>query len=876
VGTDRLLTFVMTDVVGSVALWERNRAVASEAIALLEQITESLTIRNRGVVHKKRGEGDSFFLTFENPTDALHFAAEWQTRLQNEPWPSNEKITCRMAIRTGFAESREGDYFGVPINRCARMRSLAGRRQVVICSATYDLVRENLPAGTSLESGGEVQLRDVETPEHLFLLRIDGIESDHKLGLGNMLQNHNMPPRLTSFVGRGSERERIESSLRFHRLITLLGPGGSGKTRISEEIAESFSDEMADGAWFVGLADCRTQADIELALFRSLRPPFKVPEPTLDAIVNSLMGTHALLVVDNCEHLVKLASKAVRRLLSDCPRIRILATSRSPLGLTEEKVLPVGPFDVPRHSTEVNLEELKDNTAVQLFLARAASKDASLELTDSNAKGISRICQRLDGIALAIEQAASHARRLSVDQIADRLEKSFSLLKSVPDSVDPRHETMIATIEWSVELQSEPARNLFFALGNMVGSWPLEGAPALGAALGMDEEMSIDAHGDLIDGSLVQRFETPDAGTRYRLLETVREYALLKSPLLNSVQKVHMNWCLSVAERADQELLGPNQAMWLRRLEWESGNLKQALEFAFANNADDLVHMTESLKRYWVRSGLYVEGAMWLERALSIGPSAEPRLRASMLNALGACRWRLGESDVAEKYYRESLALYHAVNDEEHIAAVSTNLAICVSERDEYEEAISLLSNSLDGFKRIGDLSGEGSALMNLGHLHTVTGAWNDAESELDRAIELLSEYGHPAHLSFALGNKAKVAWKLGDVQQYKSLSTQQLRNAVDLHDLAAINAQLLGIAENAKSGNNQSLCAMAVGLLKQLNGPMPKFSEATMAKRFANECKWLEEKQELLPRIDLDQGDWPGISGFVERLLSDLCEPKN
>ncbi len=786
-------------------MWEHNRAAASEAIALLEQITESLTHKYRGTVHKKRGEGDSFFLTFESPSGAIHFAADWNVTLQKERWPTEEEITCRIAIRTGIAESRDGDYYGVPINRCARMRSLAGRKQIVICSATCDLVRETLPTGTSLEPGGEIQLRDVELPERLYLLRIEGVECESKLLFGGSQQNHNMPPRLTSFVGRETERERIESALRFHRLITLLGPGGSGKTRLSEEIAEGFSEEMTDGAWFVGLADCRTQADVEQAIFRSVRAPLQVSEPIFDSIVSALERKHALLVIDNCEHLVKLASKTVHRLLSDCPRIRILATSRSPLGLIEEKVLSVGPFEVPRHSTEVNLEELKGNTAVQLFLERAAAKDASIELTDANAKGISRICQRLDGIALAIEQAAAHAGRLSIEQIADRLEHSFSLLRSVPDSVDPRHQTMIATIDWSVELQSDLAQSLFFALANMVGSWPLEAASALGKSIGLDEESAVEVHGELIDGSLVQRFETPDAGTRYRLLETVREFAHSRAPILDNVQQAHLDWCQTVAKRADQELLGPNQASWLRRLEWESGNLKQALEFAFANDADDLVHLTESLKRYWVRTGLYQEGAIWLERALAIGPSAEPRLRASMLNALGACRWRLGENDIAEKRYRESLALWEAMNDSDQIGALCTNLAICATDREDFEGANRLYEQSCAAFEQAKDSRGLGSALMNLGFLCLRTHENEKARSVLLRAEGFLRDAGHWQDADYASASIAWIELDNGNPKQFRERMLAAINSALEMHDSSLLQAIALEAATRAFSADSKN-----------------------------------------------------------------------
>lgn len=774
------MTFLLADVEGSVAMWEADRDAASRAIQRLESMFESVALRNEGQIVKKRGEGDSFFLVFASPISAVRAAIGAQKLVLAEPSVGKMPIRVRMAIRTGDAEFRNGDFFGPTINRCARMRSSASGGEIVICEATSALIAKEFLQDAEVVELGTFRLKDVPGPEKLFGVRIKGVEIGYRHISIEETAPHNIPPRLTTFLGRETEIEHLKAAIRSKRLVTVIGPGGSGKTRLSQEVGERLCQDFLAGVWFAGLQNDRTDESILRRIADSVPGSSMAGEISLEGLTAKLIAKHALLILDNCEHILGKVLSIAHALLLSCPKLKILATSRKPLGLAEEQVFVLHPFPTGTAEDSQDPDRLLKFPAVALFVERARQRLPEFTLSAANAAAVQSICAHLDGIPLAIEQAASHVARLSPEQIEGRLSDRFRLLRLPADVAEARHVTMRATIEWSVDLLNEDARKLFFALSVFAGGWDLEAVEHVGCGLGLCDPLEV--HGDLIDASLVQFIDDELTGRRYRYLETIREFAV-EGLADDAARGLHADWFIQHASKIDSELVGGRQSEWIRRAENDLDNLRQAMGWLRKQNDERLPKMANFMKRTWLRLGLYREGAACLEEALASGASDEPRLRATLLNALGACLWRLGDWEAAEKNYTASLDLWEALGDEAQIGALNTNLAICATEREAYGEALALYERSVEIYARLGDDRGLGSAMMNLGHLQLRLGDFQTAKETLDKALAHAANAKHGVHLGFAQGNLAIANWKLNDVEGFASAIRCCIDRSIDAHD---------------------------------------------------------------------------------------------
>lgn len=784
VASDRLVTFLLADVEGSVALWEADRDSASRAIQRLESIFDSIAARHEGEVIKKRGEGDSFFLVFSSPACAVRAGIAALKLIGAEPPVAGLEVRARIAVRTGDAEMRNGDYFGPTVNRCARMRSAVNGGELVICQATHALISKERFDGAEVVELGTFRLKDIPGAEQLYGIRLNGFGQAYRAIAIEEVESHNIPPRLTSFIGREAEVDLIKTQIKNRRLVTLIGPGGSGKTRLSQEVGEKICQDFVNGVWFCALQDDRSEETVHKRIINSV-PLFRLDSSAdLSSFASKLRSKHCLLILDNCEHVLSIAAQSVHALLLSCPKLKVLATSRMPLGLAEEQIIVVDPFETGEADDAADPARLLEFPAIALFVERARQRSPDFTFGAGNAPAVRSICAHLDGIPLAIEQAASHVRRLSPEQIEARLSDRFRLLRLPADVAEARHVTMRATIEWSVDLLSERARELFYTLSVFAGGWPLEAVEHIGEGLGLEEVLDI--HGELIDSSLVQYTDDEITGRRYRFLETVREFAAEgnRNP---KPHELHAGWFLEYASRIDAELVGGRQSEWIRRAELDLDNLRRALEWHRSNPNGELPKMANYMKRIWLRLGLYREGAACLEEALASVASEEPRLRATLLNALGACRWRLGDWESAERNYLASLELWEALGDEAQIGALYTNLAICATEREAYDEALQLYERSVDKYARLGDDRGLGSALMNLGHLQLKLGQFETAKVTLERALAHAGSARHGAHLAFAQGNLAIVNWKLDDASGFASAIKACIDRSVEAHDATDI-----------------------------------------------------------------------------------------
>jgi predicted ATPase/class 3 adenylate cyclase len=663
------VTFLFTDVEGSTRLWEQDPAAMRAATARHDSLVAEIVSGKSGVVVRPRGEGDSRFAVFARASDAVAAAAVLQQVLTAEVWPTPQPLRVRMALHTGEADLRGGDYYGAAVNRCARLRAIARGGQALVSQATHELARGAPPAGIGFADLGEHRLRDLAAAERVFQLTASGLPDDFPpLKSLDALPN-NLPLQLTSFVGREREQAEVRRLLTTARLVTLTGTGGCGKTRLALQVGAELADAFADGVWFVDLAPLADPALVPQTVAAVLGVHEVAGRPLLQTVADHLRGRELLLILDNCEHLLDACAQLADALLRACPRLRILATSRELLGVAGESAWRVPSLTLPDARQPPAAASLTQYEAVRLFIERAVAALPTFAVTNQNAPAVAQLCWRLDGIPLAIELAAARVRMLTVEQIAARLDDRFRLLTGGSRTALRRQQTLQAAIDWSYQLLSEEERLLLQRLAVFAGGWTLEAAEAVGVGASIEGADVLDLLGALVDKSLVVA-EGQGAHERYRLLETIRQYAgekLLEAGEVGPIRDQHRDWYVGLAARAEPELTGPGEEEWLGRLEVEHDNLRAALAWSLEGDPGVGLRLAASLGGFWARHGHLVEGRRWLEAFLTRAPAPddpeEQRVRARALRRAGILASDQQDRAAARTFLAESLILFRALGD---------------------------------------------------------------------------------------------------------------------------------------------------------------------------------------------------------------------
>ena len=577
------VTFLFTDIEGSTPLWEKMPQAMKLAVdrhhAILRQAIES----NQGVVFKIIG--DAFQASFPLAAQALAAAIKAQHQLLVDSWGDTGPLRVRMGLHTGPAELDEsGDYaVSHTLNRVARVMSSGHGGQVLLSLTTCELLRDHFSPEVFVRDLGEHRLKGLLHPEHIFQIEVPGLQEDFPPLKSETFPQHNLPLQLSSFIGRQSDVAQVCNLAKASRLVTLVGIGGVGKTRLELKVAEELLGEFSDGVWLVSLA---SQTDPQLVP-QDVGNVFGLREqtgiPIQVELVNHLQTKHLLLVLDNCEHLVAACADLTDLILRSCPEIHILASSREALAVEGEAVYQVASLSVPEHGQINAAEILAQFDSVQLFAERAGAGTHIFNLTEENALFVTQICQQLDGIPLAIELAAARVKVLGVAQIASRLDDSFRVLGGGSRTAQPRHQTLRAAIDWSFELLSVPERLLFRRLSVFIGGWTMEAAENVCSDEQLSEQDILDFLSLLVTKSLVVVEQNDRGLNRYHFLETMRQYAkekLVQAGELGPVRRKHFTYFLETAEYNDAELQGGRP---LRAFVWlavEHANLLAALEWA--------------------------------------------------------------------------------------------------------------------------------------------------------------------------------------------------------------------------------------------------------------------------------------------------------
>jgi class 3 adenylate cyclase len=468
------VTFLMTDVEGSTKLWEKHPEQMRSVMTRHDAIASEAIARHEGTLIKSRGEGDSLFCVFGKASDAVAAALTLQRAFLEEPWPEQTPINVRMGVHTGEADLRDGDYYGSTVNRCARLRSIGHGKQVLISSATAQLVKSNLPSDAGLLEHGHHKLKDMEETDLVSQL----LHPDLPRDFPRLRSTHatNLPRQLTSFVGREKEIAEVHRLLATTALLTLTGSGGCGKTRLAIEAAAEVVTEYEDGVFLVELAALSDPALVPQTTAAALGVREEPGRPIVQTLVDHLREKHMLLLLDNCEHLLDACAQLADALLRDCSKLQILASSREGLNITGETSYRIPSLSMPETKQAPTAKDIEGFEAVRLFVERARAAQPSFNITDQNAPSVAQLCVRLDGIPLAIELAAARVKALSVEQIAARLDDRFRLLTGGSRTALPRQQTLRAMIDWSYDLLTPKEQTLLRRLSVFAGGWTLEAA----------------------------------------------------------------------------------------------------------------------------------------------------------------------------------------------------------------------------------------------------------------------------------------------------------------------------------------------------------------------------------------------------------------
>jgi predicted ATPase len=749
-------------------------------------------------------EGDSHFAVFAAASDAVEAAAQAQRSLQTHPWPREQQVRVRMGLHTGLGTLGGANYLGLDVHRAARIAAAAHGGQVVLSEATAILAERNLPSNTSLRDLGKHRLKDLSSPETILQLEIEGLANEFPpLRTLDAVPN-NLPLQVTSFVGRDRLLEEAHRLLDRTRLLTLLGPGGTGKTRLSLQLAGMVSEEFEDGVFFVALSTVTDPSLVPSEILEAIGSRASGEQVPAERLVEVVKGKRVLLVLDNFEQILEGAG-VVAAMIKASPEVKVVVTSRAPLRLSGEQEMPIPPLEVSGAGPQGTLDQLAAMEAVALFLERAAAVRPDFVLTEENASDIVELVGRLDGLPLAIELAASRLRLLPVRSILQRF--NARALSGGPSDLPERQQSIWGAIDWSFELLDEPSRELFAMLSVFRGGARLEEIEFVSGDSLNDLLGTLEA---LVDHSLVRQVEGT-AGPRYRMLYVIAEYAaeqLQRSGTAETVRQNHAQAYLGLAENAAPELLKRDRKMWLDLLAEDHDNLRAALDWAVSKEQPDLaMRLAYHCWRLWQARGHLYEARERIERILDMS-GGEPSNRAKALEALGGVCWWQGALALSVSAYRQALEIWRQLDERRELANALYNFSLAVgfgesdpdqaaeilNEADELYRALGdesglgdvawgrgnttgylrkdrtqglpYLMEAAEHYRRAGNEFGRGWALFEIGDISYQVGDYETARAHLRPGLELFAAHGDVSAIVLFLSSFAGMAKAMGDLER--------------------------------------------------------------------------------------------------------------
>jgi non-specific serine/threonine protein kinase len=640
----------------------------------------------------------------------------------------------------------------------------------------------------------------------------------------------NLPVPLTSFIGREKEVDQVVKMLEKKRLVTLTGSSGVGKTRLAIQASNKLLNKSKDGVWWVDLVGLNDDSLVIQAVAQVANVR-EVPNQSLfRTLVDTIQTKHVLLVLDNCEHLIMGCARLAQSLLSDCPNLKILITSREMLGLTGETLWHVPALSLPDPEHISPLDVLRQYESISLFIERAVGVNSDFTLTEHNAPSVAQVCQRLDGIPLAIELAAARVKLLSVEKISARLDNRFDLLTSGSRTAFPRHRTLQAAIDWSYDLLPHQEQTLFRRLAVFVGGCTLEQAQAICSGDGIEADEILDLLTNLVDKSLVM-VHKQTGGSRFQMLETIREYARKKSPDLTETRNRHLDFYMRFGEEIEPKLHGGEQTLWLNKLELEHDNLRAALDWSLTGGElESGLRLASVLWLFWDIHGYHLEGRVWLDRLLikRQGPVPAPSTSAwaRVLYVAGHLRQRQGDFEQARKQYTASLSIYQQLEDEKQVAVVLRGLGEIAQDEGDPVSAKKYYEQSLALCRSLDDIKGISIALGHLAIFAFLQSDYEQAAILCQETLAIGRERASNRTMAIALTTLGFVSWGMGELEHAETQFAEALASQAELTDKRVAQYSFIGIALVALGSNHPSRAARLFGaadsLREKLGTPLP------------------------------------------------------
>ncbi len=810
--TDGALVFLFTDIEGSTRL---EQAVGTAAYGVLRERQRAI-LRAAFEAHAGREqgtEGDSFFVVFSQAGDALAAAVDAQRGIAAEAWPAGTSLRVRMGLNAGEVSWVGGSLLGLPINRAARIAAVANGGQVLVSEAVRALLGPQLPSEIGLTDLGPHRLKDLREPEHLYQLAVEGLETTFPPLATLDARPNNLPTQLTSFVGRDEELSSVATLVAANRLVTLTGPGGTGKTRLSLQVAAAAADDHPDGIFLVELETVRDPALVASRIGSEIGLAQSGGRSAEDVLIEWLTSKEVLLVLDNFEQVLD-AGAVVARLLRAAPGLKVLATSRAPLRVSGEQEYPVPGLPVPpitgtqggyeqarlAGAGPVDLVALATYEAVRLFIARAVAVRPDFVVTNANAPAVAAICARLHGMPLAIELAAARIKLLSPDAILARLEHQLNLLAAGARDLPARQQTLRGAIAWSYDILDDADRRLLDRLSVFAGGFDLDAAEAIGGPADGIEGDILDGLMALADQSLIRSIDGDPP--RFQMLETIREFAaemLDKRPDAAAIQARHTSWYLDLAEAVAPQLSGTDQRALLERLEREHDNIRAVLDRApLVGDGACAIRLGFAMWRFWQKRGHLYEARRRLEAIAAASWSRDdPVLRARLMEALGGVLWWQADLPGMKAAYAEALEVWRGQGDKSEIANALYNYSFSYAVNPEsggdprgadpdgigaraQQEALAL-------YEEIGDIRGQANVLWGMGNAEYFRANGDHGQKLFEQALEHFRRVGDATMEAWALHMLGGSLLRQGVIDESRGILRHALRHFYDASDAAGV-----------------------------------------------------------------------------------------